>query len=161
MENLLSEACCFSGHREIPAAERESLPRLLDEYVENMYRRGICQFICGGAVGFDALAARAVLRAREQCCDIRLTLTIPYRGVEKHRSEADRLEFEDILSQADSVHYIAQAYSRDCMLRRNRYMVDRSRVCICYMTETTGGTVYTVGYALKNGLEIINLAMEM
>lgn len=156
-----SEVCCFSGHRDIPAAEREGLERLLDRYIEELSQFGVNQFLCGGALGFDTMAARAVLRAREKKEGLALLLAIPYRGIEKHRTEADRLEFEEILTQADSVHYIADTYDRDCMLRRNRYMVERSGICIAYMTHNSGGTAYTVAQALKKGIEVINLAVEL
>ena len=156
-----SEVCCFSGHRDIPAGERAGLERLLDKYIEELSRCGVKRFLCGGALGFDTMAARAVLRAREKEGGIALLLAIPYRGVEKHRAEAERLEFEDILAQADSVHYIADTYDRDCMLRRNRYMVERSGMCIAYMTHNSGGTAYTVAQALKKGIEVINLAVEL
>jgi len=47
------------------------------------------------------------------------------------------------------------------MLRRDRYMVEHSEVCICYMTRNTGGTSYTVAQALKKGIEVVNLAVEI
>lgn len=156
-----SAVCCFSGHREIPEQEREALMRLLDKYINEFACCGIKHFLCGGALGFDTMAARAVLRARERDGGICLALAIPYRGMETRWNEAARLEFEDILSQADSVHYIAGEYDRDCMLRRNRYMVERSTHCLCYMTRNTGGTAYTVAQALKKGLEVINIAIEI
>lgn len=46
------------------------------------------------------------------------------------------------------------------MFKRNRHLVDNSSVCICYQTKETGGTAYTVEYARKHGLRIINLAEE-
>lgn len=157
----MKSGCCFSGHRDIPPCDRAELERLLDKYIDEMAECGRCRFICGGALGFDTMAARAVIRAKERHEGILLELAIPYRGVEKHRSEADRREFEEILARSDSACYIAESYSKDCMLRRNRYMVEHSEVCICYMTRNSGGTAYTVAYALKNGCEVINLAMEI
>ena len=154
-----SEACCFSGHRDIPAGERERLERLLDKYICDISACGRKSFICGGARGFDTLAARAVLRARARDGAVRLSLVIPYRGMEKRWPEWDRLEFEDILAQADSVRYIAEEYDRDCMLRRDRYMVEHSDICVAYLTRDTGGTAYTVAYALKRGIEVVNLAV--
>lgn len=44
------------------------------------------------------------------------------------------------------------------MHKRNRYLVDNSSVCVCYLTEDTGGTAYTVNYAIKSGLKVINTA---
>ena len=31
-------------------------------------------------------------------------------------------------------------------------------VCVCYLNRESGGTAYTVRYAKRKGLEIINLA---
>ena len=54
--------------------------------------------------------------------------------------------------------YTAQQYARGCMHKRNRHLVDNSSVCVCYLNRESGGTAYTVDYAEKQGLEIINLA---
>ena len=37
-------------------------------------------------------------------------------------------------------------------------MVDRSTVCIAYCNRKTGGTAYTVRYALRQGVTVRNLA---
>ncbi len=155
------DACCFSGHRIIPPDERAALDALLDRHIGRISGSGVRTFICGGALGFDTMAARSVLRAREGGADIRLLLAIPYRGMEQHMSAVDRREFESILARADDAVYTAEIYDRGCMLRRDRYMVDKSSICVSYMTKNTGGTAYTVGYALKKGLEVINLALEL
>ena len=44
------------------------------------------------------------------------------------------------------------------MHKRNRHLVDNSSRCICFLTEKTGGTFYTVNYASEHGLMIINTA---
>ena len=40
-------------------------------------------------------------------------------------------------------------------------MVDRSSVCVCYLTQESGGTASTVKYALRKGLFVRNLADEI
>ena len=44
------------------------------------------------------------------------------------------------------------------MQKRNRHLVDNSSACICYLTKSAGGTAYTVNYARRMGLRIINIA---
>ena len=63
-----------------------------------------------------------------------------------------------MLFRSDKVVYTARQYTRGCMFKRNRHLVDNSSVCVCYLTKDSGGTAYTVDYAEKKGLEIINLA---
>lgn len=66
--------------------------------------------------------------------------------------------YEYIKTQADKIVYTSQEYTRGCMHKRNRHLVDNSSVCICYLTEPSGGTAYTVNYALRNGKSVINIA---
>jgi len=33
-------------------------------------------------------------------------------------------------------------------------------VCVCYLTEATGGTAYTVNYAKEKNLWVINLVQK-
>lgn len=46
---------------------------------------------------------------------------------------------------------------KSAMHKRNRHLVDHSGVCVAYLTESRGGTAYTVDYARKNGVPVINL----
>ena len=43
---------------------------------------------------------------------------------------------------------------------RNKNLVNNSKYCIAYLKESNGGTAFTVKYALKNKLEIINIAEQ-
>ena len=37
------------------------------------------------------------------------------------------------------------------MYMRNRYMVDNSAFCVCYLNRQKGGTMYTALYAMQEG----------
>ena len=52
-----------------------------------------------------------------------------------------------------------EAYTPGCMMRRNRYMVDASRILIAAFDGTAGGTRYTVEYALRRGIEIFDVSI--
>ena len=97
----------------------------------------------------------------ESCRDVSLFVVIPYRGQPSGWDEADIRRYERINKAADGVICLTEHYFRGCMQSRNRYMVDRSSVCVCFLTESAGGTAYTVKYAQKRGLEIWNLAEEI
>lgn len=66
--------------------------------------------------------------------------------------------YDDIKQKADKVVYTSQEYTRGCMHKRNRHLVDNSSACISYLTENKGGTFYTVNYAKSKGVEVINIA---
>ena len=46
------------------------------------------------------------------------------------------------------------------MHKRNRHLVDYSGFGICYLTKEEGGTFYTVNYARKANIPLVNVAEE-
>ena len=149
---------CFTGHRIIPAAIRPALLSELYSTVMRLIMEGYDSFICGGAVGFDTMAAECVLSMRERYPDIKLILALPCRDQTLKWDDLDDLtRYKEILGKADRVEYAEVFYSQGCMHKRNRWMVDHSSVCIAYLTSNRGGTAYTCNYANKSAVELINL----
>ncbi len=135
-----------------------ALSLLLDRVLDRLITDGVTTFRTGGAMGFDTLAALKVLDRRQSGADIRLELYLPCRTQADKWDDSSREYYGYILSQADSVTYIRDEYARGCMLERNRRMVDGSQFCIGFCTADKGGSAYTIGYAKKNNLRVINLA---
>ena len=153
--------CAFSGHREVPAEAVEPLRRLLREKISRLASEGVCGFLCGGAMGFDTLAAEMVLEARSRFPEVTLTLALPCPGQADRWPPRAKRHYEKIRDAADEVVYVSEAYTRFCMMQRNRYLVDHASVLVCYLMKTSGGTAGTVKYALHRGLTVENLAMEI
>ena len=130
----------------------------LEETIIGLINRGIIYYGAGGARGWDALAAKTVLKLKPSYPSVKLILVLPCLTQTQGWRPEDIAEYDSIKAQADKVVYTAQQYTKDCMHRRNRHLVDNSSVCVCYLNRESGGTAYTVNYAKKNGLEIINLA---
>ena len=86
-------------------------------------------------------------------------IAAPHDGHTARWSAEEQVRYAHITEQADEVICLAPHYFNGCMQIRNRYMVDRATVCVCYKTVGTGGTAYTVKEAKKRGLRIINLAV--
>ena len=155
---MRSHTCCFTGHRQIPPEKRAEIAEQLEHVIISLYQRGVRFYGAGGARGFDSLAAQTVLRLRGSSPGMKLILVLPCLTQTKGWPAADVAEYERIKGLADKVVYTAQAYTAGCMHKRNRHLVDNSSVCVCYLTKDSGGTAYTVRYARKRGLEVINLA---
>lgn len=130
------------------------MEEVLTAYIEQGYR----YFGAGGALGFDTLAAQTVLRLKQTYPQIKLILVLPCLSQTKGWKTEDITEYERIKAAADKVVYTSQEYTRGCMFKRNRHLVDSSSLCIAYLTEQTGGTAYTVEYARSKGLKIENVA---
>lgn len=155
---MRERTCCFTGHRDLPAAQLPLIRRRLEQSISRLAEEGVCYFGAGGALGFDTLAAQVVLELQARYRRLRLILVLPCRGQEEQWEPADRAIYREILSQADKVVYLADRYEEGCMQKRNRYLVDHSGTCVYYLTRDTGGTAYTVAYARERGLRLLPVA---
>lgn len=163
-----AKTCTFTGHREnkLPWKTDESDPRCLRlkerilDAAEAVYHSGIRHFICGMATGCDMYFGEAILHLREEHPDITLEAAIPCEGQSGQWIQELRRRYDRIISECDYQTVIQRDYTQDCMMRRNRYMVDASSVLISAYNGTPGGTRSTLLYAMRQGLEIIELPME-
>ncbi|MBO7423247.1 MAG: DUF1273 family protein [Oscillospiraceae bacterium] len=159
-EESIEKTAFFTGHRYLPSGEISHISDLLYHSISSAYDEGYRRFFCGCALGFDTLAAKQTLRLRQQYHDIILSLAIPCRTQAEKWQEKDKTVYRNILEQADEKIILSPDYYQGVMLTRNRYMADRSSLCICYLQHMRGGTASTVSYAMqKCGIRIINLAM--
>ena len=153
-----SITCCFSGHRKIPKDNYPFIQSNLRTAVVNNIEKGYRFFETGGALGFDTMAAQTILELKEFYSQIKLILVLPCITQTKSWLKDDIDEYNRIKELADEVVYTSKEYSKGCMHKRNRYLVDHSTLCICYLTENKGGTAYTVKYAESKGVSVINIA---
>ena len=154
------KSCCFTGHRQIPQDLAPGLKQRIKDGIDYLRTNmGVTTYYAGGALGFDSLAAEAVIEQRKKYPSISLVLVIPCRDQAARWSAGDKAKYEQLKEDANEVICLAEHYFRGCMHQRNRYMVDHSAYCICYLTEPTGGTAYTVRYARDKKLQIFNLAI--
>lgn len=156
--NNKSKTVCFSGHRvfQDPKAEIE---KNLETAVRDCISKGAEYFIAGGALGFDTLAARTVIRLREEFPQIKLILALPCppQAQTLKWSAAQVAEYQEIISLSDVVRVLSPEYTQSCMLDRNRYMVDNSSTLIHYLRSNRGGTSYTVSYAQRQNIQLIGI----
>ena len=152
--------CMLSGHRRLPQ-DGGALRRALSARIAQLCDRGVTEVLSGGAMGFDLLAALAVLQARESCPQVSLTMVLPCRGQAGRYPPGQRALYDDVLSRAQRVEVLSERYYQGCMLARNRAMAERADCCLCYLTASRGGTAHAVGCAAARGLPIINLADDL
>ena len=151
--------CCFTGHRNIPSKHIDELSEVLDRAIEKLTLAGVTTFRTGGAIGFDMFAALKVIEKKTDHQQLRLELYLPCRDQPNKWNEYNKHAYGYVLSHADKIIYTAESYTRGCMLYRDRRMVEGSQFCIAYCTRSSGGTAYTLDYAKKHGLRVLNLAM--
>ena len=160
------KACCFTGNRPIklPWGNREedircaSLKERLYREVETLIKEGYTLFISGMAQGSDIYFAEIVLELRSKYPLVKLECAIPCPEQANGWGKEQKIRYNNILEEADYHTIVSQEYSKGCMFKRNRYMVDKSSCIISVCYTETGGTASTVSYARKKGLKVINLA---
>ncbi len=162
LDRALSVA--FTGNRQITAPRgvyvddlcgliSESLSRVLEE----LYHEGKRIFLSGGAVGFDLLAAEAVLRLRERCSDVQLVVVVPFIGQELKYSPSQRQRYDRVVSMADRVVVLEPKYSIAAYHLRNEYLIEHSSFVVAYSNGRGRGTASTLSRAIANGVKYLNV----
>ena len=120
---------------------------------------GIMHFISGMAIGVDLDFAETVLKLRNKY-PITLECAIPCPNQTLKWNDTDILRYESIIKRADKISVISERYTPECMLKRNRYMVDKSELVIAVFNGIEiGGTWYTINYAKSENktIKVIDL----
>ena len=154
MEN---KGCSFTGHGKIREEHRGKIADLVARAVAYAYSKGCRSFYTGGAVGFDTVAAREVLRFRISHPDVRLVLLLPCVDQDKYWSPAQRSSYEYVLSVADEVVYVEEEYTDGCIKERNMLLAEKADIIIAYVGRYRSGAAQTVRMAESLGKEVYNL----
>lgn len=152
----MEKVCCFTGHRIMPD-KNIILPALRSEIERHIAQENVVRFLCGGAIGFDMLAAEVVLSLK-QVYNIKLCLFLPCKNQDEIWNQNYKKRYRYILENADEVKYFSDGYYDGCMRERNIRMVDQSDYCIAYLVSSFGGTYFTVNYALQQNKKTVNIA---
>ena len=129
----------------------------LRDSLEYLIGRGYVDFLSGGALGFDQMAAEIVLSLREKYPWIRLIMVIPYDGQADKWTEDQRRRWLGIIEASDRVIHISHAYDKGVFFRRNHYMVEQADLLLAAYDGQPGGTAGTVAYAKRHGVRVVRL----
>ena len=146
----------FFGHRYIDN------PLKVEELLEKQIRRLINEkeyvdFLVGRNGEFDQCVSSTVLRVRKNVRDDNsaLVLVLPYVTAEYLNNKE---YFHDYYTDVEISYSASMAHPKSAIQIRNREMVDRADLIICYIEENTGGAWRSVKYAIEQEKRIINLA---
>jgi len=116
-------------------------------------------FVSGGEIGCDLWCAQCVLALKRERPELQLHFYLPCETQADDWPEHWRECYFDLLIASDYTTYIERRNTRECVIRRNRALVDASSRLIAVYDgiEAVGGTAHTVGYAEKNGVYVHRL----
>ena len=160
--------CALTGYRpqKMPWGEDERDPRCaefkfrLREALEYLIGQGYTDYLSGGALGFDLMAAEIVLSLREKYPWVRLIMVIPFDGQADRWPPEQRQRRQRIIEASDRVIHISHAYEKGVLFRRNHYMVNAAELVLAVFDGRPGGTAHTVAYAHSRGVKVLRLPPE-
>ena len=159
------KTCTFTGHREnkLPWGYNEDDPRcrrlkqLMLDAVQAAWETGYRHFICGMASGCDLWFGEALLLLREERPDVTIEAAIPCEEQAARWPAALKKRYDRLVTECDAVTLISHHYTADCMMRRNRYMVDHASLLLAVYLGVPGGTRNTLLYAREQGVRTVML----
>ena len=162
-------ACSFTGHRaaKLPWGFNEQDPRCIQlkqqiyDAIDAIYDSGIRHFICGMANGCDMYFGEAVLELKKAKKDVTLEAAVPFAGQADHWKEAEKQRWQRIYAGSDYITVVSKSYTKDCMNKRNRYMVDNCNVLLAAYNGTKGGTQNTILYGIRSKKEVIQIPIDV
>lgn len=158
------KTCCCTGHRPkgfpfgygVDLQKHKAYLQKLERETEfAITEYGVTNFISGMAVGADLDFAETVLKLKSKY-PITLECAVPCPNQTLKWGEADKQRYENVIKRADRITLVSERYTPECMLKRNRYMVDESGIVIAVFNGVKrGGTWYTVNYAKNKNKTIL------
>ena len=147
---------CFFGHRTID--ETEDLKRSLTSVIENLITaEGVDTFLFGSKSRFDSLCLELVTALKEKYPHLkRIYVRAEYPEITEEYKAYLLRSYEDTYYPEKLRNAGKAAY-----VERNRNLIDRSRFCIVYYSEThspttrKSGTKLALDYAMKKGSRIL------
>ena len=105
------------------------------------------------------LHGECVLRLRQMHPDVTVEAAVPCPSQADAWPPDQRRRYERLVAACDFETLVSACYTPACMQRRDRYMVDHAMLLIAAFDGTAGGTRYTVEYALRRGIEIVDVSI--
>ena len=148
----------FFGHRYV---DRFKLieDRLEELLIKLLREHEYVDFLVGRNGDFDQLVSSTIKRVKREFRDDNCShiLVLPYNSAKFQNNEESFAEYYDEIEICQESH---TAHFKAAIQTRNRAMIDRSDLVVCYIDHNSGGAYQSVQYALKQGKEVINLADE-
>ena len=154
MLNIFTVA--FFGHRYVDNIIK--VENLLEEQIQKLIDENeFVDFLVGRNGDFDQCVSSSVLRVRKNHRDDNsaLVLVLPYPTAEYLNNEES---FHEYYTDVEISYAASVAHPKSAIQIRNREMVDRADLVICYIEHEKGGAWQTVEYAMKQGKPVANLA---
>lgn len=138
--------CTFFGHRDCYGLDRNKLFDALEQLIQ----KGVDTFYVGQQGYFDGLVLNCLTQLKETYPSLSYTIVLAYLPTQT----TDFDSYQDFSLYPDGLETVHPKFAIE---RRNKWMLDRSDYCLCYINHTHGGAYKFARMAKRKGLTIINL----
>ena len=137
--------CTFFGHSECYGLDAD----ILLNAIEHLINQDVDNFYVGNHGQFDGMVHGCLKQLRAVYPHIRYAVVLAYLPGEKRGLEA--------LPDTVFPEGVEVGAPRFAIERRNRWMLDASDYCLCYINHTWGGAYKFARMAKRRGLTVINM----
>lgn len=123
------------------------LKQRLYSQIESLIKDGAEEFCSGMALGVDMWAAETVLELKEIYPQIHLTAVIPCPEQADRWNREHQTRYQDILKRCDRKITVSPKYTKGCMQKRNKALVDMCDILLAVFDGKSGGTKQTIELA--------------
>lgn len=160
-----TKKCCFTGYRpnKFPFKLNSNdinfllLQRHLSNALSALVEDGCRTFYSGMAMGFDIIAAEAVLQIKNSFNGIKLICAVPFENQQAKFPYLWQKRYQNIINYCDEKIILSNEFHKGCYHIRNCFMVDNSDFVVTWYDGRRGGTFNTLKYAKELNRSIINL----
>lgn len=131
------------------------LKQRLFKEIDKLRGSGANVFCTGMAQGVDTWCAEIVLELQREYPEVKLWAVVPCREQDSMWSSEDKQRYRSILGRCEKVLCVSEEYTKQCMHKRNRALVDLCDILVAVYDGKPGGTKYTVDYAKKKNRKTI------
>lgn len=149
----------FFGHRIVPDSilAAEHLEQVI---IQLLREKEYVEFLVGRNGDFDQLVSSAIRKIKKKFRDDNsshvLVLAYPISEFQKNEQS-----FYDYYDEIEICEFAAKSHYKAAIKIRNRIMVDRSDLVVCYIEHENGGAYQAVSYAKRQGKQVLNVAHEI
>ncbi|WP_313343000.1 SLOG family protein [Sedimentibacter sp.] len=110
------------------------LKEILGSLVEDF---SVNHFISGMKFGLEQISAEIILELKTKFSGVTLEGVIPYENYATDWTETQRDKYYSIMQNIDKEVMLQHNFSHDCMIKRNLYMINKSKYIILYTNNTS------------------------
>lgn len=140
--------CTFFGHKDAPQEIQSVLRSVLKDLIEN---KNVSLFYVGNQGAFDFLVRKTLRELKAEYPFIRYAIVLAYMPPGKASLSCDDS------SETIYPEEFAEIHPKYAIVKRNRWMIDKSDYVVTYVTHISGGAVQFKKLAQQKNKSVIDI----